>query len=226
MSALRDDPLPPDLAGIDEPFDDDTLDGALSELESPLAHEPAWRERLIERADVAPVHRWTVTDDGSAEWALRKLAAVQASLAELEERRDQWAAKIAQWFDHASRPLARKATFFAAHLEDYALRRRAETNGQVKTVVLPSGRIATHAGRMVVAVGDEPAFRAWALANPEHPLVRLRPELVKGETGPEKSLRPVEREDGSWVAVLADEGEPVPWARVEMREPTAKAVAE
>ncbi len=216
MSALRDDPLPPDLAGIDEPFDDDTLEHGLDAIESGIG-VPSLTERVA---------RWTVTDDGSAEWALRKLAAVQASLAELEERRDQWAAKIAQWFDHASRPLARKATFFAAHLEDYALRRRAETNGQVKTVVLPSGRIATHAGRMVVAVADEPAFRAWALANPEHPLVRLRPELVKGETGPEKSLRPVEREDGSWVAVLADEGEPVPWARVEMREPTAKAVAE
>lgn len=174
-------PLPSELALDDEPLDDEQIDSALAELAGLAAAHDEVRAVVEQREDVAPVVRWAITDDGLAEWAMRKLAAINRRTAELERQRDEWAMRIRYWFEHATGALGRRAEFFAGHLERYALDQRKIT-GEM-TLRLPSGNVATRKVPPKVVVSDEAAFRAWALANLDHPAVRVKPELVAGETG-------------------------------------------
>lgn len=189
--------LPPELALDEEPFDV----AVLGEDELP-----------------EQVRAWTITDDDSADWAMRRLAQYEREMAELEERATAWAAKIETWFEQASRRPWSSADFFRAHLQAYALRRRFETDGRVKTVTLPSGRIATRPGSgPKVRVGDPEAFKAWALENPDHPAVRIKAELVA-------------RGAQMWFVVtdgtVVDEttGERAEWAEIEPPSPPSATV--
>lgn len=204
MALPMDDPIPADLALDAEPLSEADLDA-------------------VDQGEHAPeaVRRWEITDDGTAEWAMRKLADVQARIAGLEARRDNWMERIAIWFEQATKPLASKAEFFTAHLSSYALRRR-EVDG-TKTLRLPSGAVSTRQPGPKVVVRDEEAFRAWALAHPDSPAVRIRAELVRTTTtatgGSTRTMQPVKSGD-EW-RVLLDGGEVAEWAGVEERPPSA-----
>lgn len=192
MSAA-DVPLPPELALDEEPFDDETLDNALESLASRMAEVPEFRERIESADNIAPVVRWRIESDEDAEWAMRKLALRERRLAEEERKAEDWRSRILAWFERATRRSRRSAEFFRGHLERYALERRQET-GEA-TLWLPSGAVSTRAStKRKVRVGDDEAFRRWALEHLGSPLVRVAPELVAAEA--DRRLQPVEVDDG------------------------------
>lgn len=214
MSADRWDLLPPELAVDEEPFD-----------VAALTHYEQLPESL---------RAWTITDAGSADWAMRHLAQAEAELAALAERATVWAVKIEAWFDTASSNPRRSADFFRAHLEAYALAQREESGGKVKTITLPSGKIATRPGSgPKVRVGDPEAFKAWALANPDHPAVRIKAELDAREAQARLAIVPnmdssIDAEGnitlGGPPVVVDQTGEELEWARVEPPSPPSATV--
>lgn len=114
---------------------------------------------------------WRIDGPRTAEWAMAKLAEAEAQLQQLGAQADDWAARIRVWFDQAAaRHLATRA-FFDQHLQAYALAERDRTDGKVKTVQLPSGRVSTTASAAKAVVADEQAVVAWADATFDDPEV-------------------------------------------------------
>ncbi len=190
------DPLPPELALDDEPFPVEQLDTALS-----IGLHPG------------PVDApWQITDDGAAEWALRRLAEADAELHALSQRATDWSNRIRDWFEHRAKPLERRADFFRGRLHSYALDRREAGAGA--TLSLPSGKVSTLPGRVRVEVSDPEAFKVWAAANREHQLVRCRYDIAKVD-----AAKMLTAKDG---LAVDDTGEVVPGVVLVEGEPTAK----
>lgn len=113
------------------------------------------------------VRRFRIEDDDMAAWAMAKVGAINAELAELAERGDAYRQRIGQWFDHAADPLKGRLHFLEGHLKDYARRERAR-DPKRKTVLLPTGRVSSRSGSApTVKVADEAEVIAWAKANLE-----------------------------------------------------------
>lgn len=187
MAAL-DLPLPPELAAP-EP-DADAWVPILADAVVAMANEAGLdadaaggmlagdtAEGAADFAEWVPdrARRWTVTDDGSAEWAMRHVAAAEAELRTLREQADAWAYRIHQWYEQRAKPLQATKGFMAAHLERYALERRL-ANPKAKTLTLPSGKVATTYVAPKVEVDDADAVVAWAEANGLAEVVRVRKE--------------------------------------------------
>jgi hypothetical protein len=139
MSALPEDLLPPFLAVDEEPLTDDEVAGfvqaaAVDEEDDP--HRP----------------RWSIDRDEEAEWAMRKLAHEERALGTTNDQADDWAARIQQWRDEATKPHKATAAFFRGALEDYARRQREE--GRL-SVPLPSGKVSTREVPAKVKVNHE-----------------------------------------------------------------------
>lgn len=190
MTAL---PIPPELALDAEPFDLDSLDRALA---GPEEHRQPWQ----------------ITDDGAAQWAMAHLADADAQLRTLSQQATDWSRRIAEWFEQRAKPLERRADFFRGHLHRYALARREAGAGA--TLTLPSGKVGTLPGRVRVEVDDALAFREWAKANPNHPLVRATYDIAKAE-----AAKALVDKDG---LAVDDQGEVVPGVKLVQGEPTAK----
>jgi len=190
--ALASVPLPPELAEAEDgsyPSDAelDQLWDAAVELATDAALDPDQAVHDLADSDDGPNRRWWIANDRAAEWAMRHVAEADAELAQLAEQRAEWVRKIDQWFTQAAgRERARRA-FFTEHLERYALAERERTDGNRKTIQLPSGTIRTRPSQPTVAVQDEAKVLAWAreagvleqVAPPKHS-VKLTPlrELV------------------------------------------------
>lgn len=176
---MHDDPMAEPPGGWPEPPPDpaelaydEWLEGLLDWAEGRSEGEPD-RDLadLVLTADPAELperHRgWTVTDDGSAEWAMGRYARAQAKVAELAEQAEVWKdeahdrlARIRVWFDHrAERPRATMA-FMEAHLARYALDLR-EADPKAKTLVLPSGAVTTTEVKPKAEVADEDRVVTW-----------------------------------------------------------------
>lgn len=193
---LPDLPIPPELACDNEPLTDDQLDEYVAE-----------RLTILEDPDSAGVpHRWTITDDGAAEWALRRIAVIDAERADLNEKATAWRDRIQAWFDHATTPLDQRRDFFVFHLERYAYEQR-EATGR-KTLTFPSGKVASRESKPAAIVVDEAAVIAWANANLPGELLEsvVRTVVSVSLTG----LRDVVTIDADREKVLYEGGELVP----------------
>lgn len=139
-------PLPAELVCGGAPLSDEQVDelvaAAADELDTP--REP-----------------WRVTDDNAAEWAMRKLAAVDAEASEVHDQAAAWRDEIDRWQDERLRPLTARREFFVAVLVDYLARLR-DTDPKVKTRKLPSGTIRSTSSGAKVDVADADAVIAWA----------------------------------------------------------------
>lgn len=109
--------------------------------------------------------RWEVTDDALADWALHKIARIEAEQARLAHLADTRIADIRTWLDQATRPLDHDLDFFRSHLIAYRRRLEDRDPKLPKTYKLPSGAIKRRAGRDRTVVVDHQAFTAWALDN-------------------------------------------------------------
>lgn len=118
--------------------------------------------------------RFTITDDGAAAWAMRKLRAVRAKQAENARLATDEHARIDLWLTEVNAPLDRDATYFEAILGDYALRCRENPDDGRKSLNLPTGKVSTRVTQPKWSV-DADAFLGWARTS--HPdLIRVKEE--------------------------------------------------
>ncbi len=178
------DPLPAELAIDEAPFDVDEFEQLEPEQ---LTDEHASR-------------RWTITDDGAAEWAMRLLAAKQTEIDELAVKRDDWIDRITAWFEQAAKGPQRTISHFDALLERYAAERYEAT--KQPTLSLPSGKVSSRKVGGSIDVVDDKAVVQWI---EEHLSAEQYDDLVK-EIAPtpkimqlRKLLKVVEQETGTSV---------------------------
>jgi hypothetical protein len=133
------------------------------ELAAPSEVE-AWVDEIGSDTLPEPAQRWIIDGTGSAEWAMRHVAAADAQIAALAAQAEEWRERIDAWLEReSSRPQATRA-FFVGHLERYALNLRA-ADPAAKTLSLPSGRVTTVGRVPRVIVTDEEAAVEWARTN-------------------------------------------------------------
>lgn len=172
-------------------------------------------EYLVAGQDLVPaeVGRYRINGDKEALWALRKLKAAQAKIADNNAAADEERLLIQQWLEEVNASLERDANFFEGLLRDYALRCREDENDGRKSIKLPGGTIRTRAGSTSVVVDNPDAFIEWAEAND--------PELVRVKKEPNLSqIREVvtTTDDGS---VITADGEIVPGLGLKTSEVSA-----
>jgi hypothetical protein len=141
----------------DAPVDLDALDEYLAT--GPLADD--YDETAIHPAIVA-VHRWRPENSSDAEWAMERLAELEAQRRHLKDQADEWIAKVRHALDQQLKPIDARRLFFTGRLRDWGIRERAEDDRR-KTIYLPSGEIATTRGtKPKVDIVDDDEVVAWA----------------------------------------------------------------
>jgi Bacteriophage Mu Gam like protein len=102
---------------------------------------------------------WRITDDGAADWALRKLARARARQQEVDNLLKDRMDHLRAWHRDASEPLDREVAHWTALLEAYALERREQTGAA--SVRLPNGELVTRKVNRAVEITDARALLAW-----------------------------------------------------------------
>jgi hypothetical protein len=100
---------------------------------------------------------FSVHDDSTANWLVRKIAECRA----YRERIERWAALEMK---RAEREEAFFMTRFGGQLETWARRQIAKQRGR-KSIKLPAGTVGFRTEPTRLAVKDEPALLAWCKAN-------------------------------------------------------------
>lgn len=156
----------PQLAGVPTaPMSDDDIEvlvrwaddhaDPIGDIEASIVAPETWARDLPE-----PVRSFRVEDVGAAEWAMRKLRAVERERTEAREQAAVWKAEVDVWLEAELARSASTAAFFTAHLERYAVQCRIETGRA--TLTLPSGKVSTTQQKAKVVVEDEAVVIAWA----------------------------------------------------------------
>lgn len=112
--------------------------------------------------DLAPAAAkgpWAVTDQGSAEWAMRKVRTATQAIARIDAQAIAWRAEVEEWREAEQRPHRATIERMSGLLEDWALRER-EAGGSM-TQRLPSGSVRTRQTGARVEVTDESAAIRW-----------------------------------------------------------------
>lgn len=178
-------PLPPELAVETEPFSDFTLTDHLARPDA----DPS----------TLPLARWSIEDDGEADWAMRHVAVAQASLTQSRDQANAWRARIDQWEDDQAGRLQPRIAFFVGALEEFA-RRRREEDPRAKTLRLPSGAISSRSVPEKVVVENEPAVLEWARRSGHLDLIKVTESLDKSV------LRKSVGWDGGMVLITSEDG--------------------
>lgn len=132
-------------------------------------------ERHLERSEP-----WRIDDLDKAEWAMRKLSAINKELAEKESIAEAWTRKISEWLEGEIKPLVKHREFFEGHLEAYARELREREN--IKTLKLPSGRVKSTYKAARPQVVDEDSLIEWLETHDVgdiDELVRVKKSVVK-----------------------------------------------
>lgn len=133
-------------------------------------------ERLISAVEANGELRYLLVDRRHAEWAMRKLATVEARVRESRLLAAQWRDKIDEWERDELARVAKPAAFFDALLRDFGLRTRME-NPKEATIRLPSGVIKTQVAKTPkVTVTNEDVLIAWLM---EHATTTRYEEIVQ-----------------------------------------------
>lgn len=167
-----------------------------------------------------------VWNDGTAERMFRRLLRAQRRIIEATLQRDAWLAPINQWYDDVAAPDRRIVERLTASLESYAIAERVRTNNDRKTVVLPSGDIATRrATELTVSIVDEKAVLVWAADALDGPtyqrIVRGNPSVRVSELRKVVKVVVVGGDDDAHDAVLDHDGNFVPGVIIEYPTTTA-----
>lgn len=111
-----------------------------------------------------------VADPADAEWRLRMLKRQQRNRKELQATYDKLVVETREWFDAQSAGMDAEIAEIERQLAGWLSARIELDPKGPKSVPLPSGKITSKQGSVVLEVEDEAAFLAWAR---EH-----RPELI------------------------------------------------
>lgn len=113
-----------------------------------------------------------IEDDSSANWAMRKYAALVQKIRENERIANAELERIAKWLEAENSKLASDASFFEEHLKDYGRRQRNEKDR--KSIKLPYGAIKSRQTQPRIEV-DEAVFIPWAQQNQRDDLLSYAP---------------------------------------------------
>lgn len=84
--------------------------------------------------------RFRITDDGQANWAIRKIAQARAQFAEAQCLAGQEMDRVSRWLTEQKRDMERTEAFFTALLREYSFPRFA-SDPRLKTIKLPAGKV-------------------------------------------------------------------------------------
>lgn len=142
--------------------------------------------------------RFTVHDDKSAQWVLRKLATIQSRKTQVKEVADAEIQRVREWEQAELEKLVPRENTFRVMLEPWVLRQRDEGR---KTISLPAGVIKTIATKGRPRVEDREAFVKWA--------EKAHPDLVRVKVEPD-TTKLAQVAVGAGEAVVTNDGEVVP----------------
>lgn len=167
--------------------------------------------------------RFTVEDEGGAEWALLKVRQARIKIHEAQELYDFEKGRIDQWLEGQMVEHSRTIDFFEGHLKRWhrGIIAREEAEGiddkhLTKSIKLPAGTLKSRMGSPTVEF-DQDAFVEWAKKNHKDWL-RVKHEIEKSEA--KKHLVPVVDDEGVGHVVDGSTGETVPGVTIEPGERT------
>ncbi len=182
-------PIPADLYP-DPPLPPDVVEAILDGMEA--GHDPVYYEDETEDHP----RPWTISDDRTAEWAMRLYAQAERELAEAGERASEWHAEIDRWLTAAGKRPAQTMEFFAHHLERYQ-RARRDADPKNTTLRLPSGEVPSRKRSEHVDIVDADDLAFWAWANHRPDLLKLSPQVSKVR----ETVQIEDRVDHWWYAM-------------------------
>lgn len=122
---------------------------------------------------------FNITDMGTAEWAMRRLTESLDDIDVLETQAAVWKAEIVDWLESRSRRAQATIDLMSSALEAYVLRVRTESEGKVKSVVLPSGKVGTTVSAPAIEVVDKDLFFEWIDAQEDRDFDFMSTEVVR-----------------------------------------------
>lgn len=151
-----------------------------------LAAEPAPEapEEYFDEELDSPTSAWRIADLGQADWALKRLAALEKEAADNERIAELRIAEIRARTAKLNATALRGADFFRGQLAAYAMSHRTELlgGGKKKTRKLPSGEIAFRSKGGGLSIIDRDALLSWARQQPvESGLLRIKEEPALDE---------------------------------------------
>lgn len=174
---------------------DESLLPVLSEVLS-----PAELKRAMADPQDVEYRRWQIEDLRGADWAMRKLAAAKAYIAEAQHAADLWTAEIDDWYRRTTVKAASTVAYMEAALVEYALGRRDETGE--KRLALPGGEVQTVESQPRVVVSDEDAAIKWAEESGHWEAVQLRKSFLVSKIRDAVKVVTWIDEDGETYAVV------------------------
>jgi hypothetical protein len=168
-------PDPADLwAGADLPDPDD----AARLLDDQPGDYPDADDTAVAALLDGDTPHWRIDGDQDAEWVMSLAGPTDASLAAIEAQEREYVDRVRDWSRRMSAPLLSRRGWITAQLTAWALRRRADTRGQIKTFKVPSGEVRTRkAPDPSPTIVDMDAVVAWAKLH--HPDIVDVKESVK-----------------------------------------------
>jgi phage host-nuclease inhibitor protein Gam len=134
-----------------------------SELPPRTVAEGNDRAEVREAKRLAREFRWEVDGPGTAQWAMAKLAAVEAEAGEVREQAQAWVDEIRRWEEAQLRPLTSRSAYFTERLTRW-LRGLREADPKRKSYPLPSGTVSSRTVAPKVEVVSADVVAAWARA--------------------------------------------------------------
>ena len=118
-------------------------------------------------------NHWQITDPGSADWALRKVAKVDAEAHQVSELAERQIAAIEAWRGAEHGRLGTQREHWETLLGLYH-RQRLEEDEKAKTIRLPHGTLTARKLPDGIVIEDEDALLAWAKKDgPEYVRTRI-----------------------------------------------------
>jgi hypothetical protein len=114
----------------------------------------------------------TIADLDRADRALRKLARIQAAMAEVDRLYEARLMELDAWREDARQRYGRAASWLNMQLRAFHEARVAE-DPKAKTIRLPAGELRSRQGRPRWEVIDEDRLVDWATVNGHHDVLRL-----------------------------------------------------
>lgn len=153
---------------------------------------------------------WQISDDDTAAWALRKVAAAEAEIVRVRALADAEIARVQAFVEEACTAPNHDIDWFKAKLIDYRRRLERDRPGLAQTYRLPSGVLKRAKNPDKVVVADPVAFIEWAQENAPDCLSTV-PVVSAIKASPLLQHAPVDADARDVeVSMVAGDGEVVP----------------
>ena len=134
-----------------------------------LDHPDGWKEQATEH--------WRVTDLGSADWVMRKVAKIDQERAAIDDLASQQIETIKAWWTEELERLERTRTHWEWLLADFHSRQLLEDPKHSKTIALPHGKLISRKQPDNIEIAEPSDVLLWALGQANNMVRYPEPEL-------------------------------------------------